>query len=321
MHSTRKRIESLRPSRSPVSPWAIPKFLVAEEPDGLGAMVETTTLFLIGAECPFRCSMCDLWQHTTVEPTPPGAIPHQMDLALESIARTARPESRRWLKLYNASNFFDDRSIPIQDWERIAQRCRGFERIVVENHPNLCDRSIQEFANMLDGRLEVAMGLESIHPEAIARMNKSMSLSDFDRAVDLCRAFDVDVRVFVLLHPPGIDPQESVDWTWKTVRYALDRLVRHASVIPVRPGNGWIDQQIADGSYELPSFSMVLDFFDCLTALPSRTVLEFDLWDWGKIGGACNACREGMRSRIACFNETQRIAPWAGNARGCECCL
>ena len=44
-------------------------------------MIDATTIFLAGRECPWRCVMCDLWRETTEADTPPGAIPHQIEAA------------------------------------------------------------------------------------------------------------------------------------------------------------------------------------------------------------------------------------------------
>ena len=35
---------------------------------------------------------------------------------------------------------------------------------------------------MINGRLEIAMGLETVHPEVLRRLNKRMTLDDFERA-------------------------------------------------------------------------------------------------------------------------------------------
>ena len=55
--------------------------------------------------------MCDLWRDTLETDTPPGAIPHQIELALARRARTCAGD-RDDLKLYNAGSFFDDRAVP-----------------------------------------------------------------------------------------------------------------------------------------------------------------------------------------------------------------
>ena len=71
-----------RGPRHAVDPWAPPRVVVDPEPDGRGGVVDAATVFLTGRECPWRCVMCDLWRHTIEADTPPGAIPHQIHLAL-----------------------------------------------------------------------------------------------------------------------------------------------------------------------------------------------------------------------------------------------
>ncbi len=319
MKSLKLQIEALRPKTNRPSPWSVPKILRSFEPDGRGSEVDTTTVFLTGAECPFRCTMCDLWQYTSLECTPVGAIPFQ----LEQVLSTEASLSRRWLKLYNASNFFDSRSIPQEDLGAIAESCSPFERVVVENHPRFCDGRMQEFAQAIRGQLEVAMGLESIHPNAIAALNKGMSLDDFDRAVERCHDFGIDVRVFVLLHPPGIAIDESIEWTWKAVAYAFERHVRHVSIIPVRAGNGWIDSLIETGEYRLPTVSMLrtlIAFYgNCDWRVPLSSVIEFDLWDWDNLKGGCSVCRVLLKDHLARCNLTQEIEPFDANRIDCEC--
>ena len=318
------QLESIRPEINRPSAWSIPKVIRALELDGMGGQVDTTTVFLTGAECPFRCSMCDLWQYTSLGNTPVGAIPYQLDQVLTQ----ERSNGRRWLKLYNASNFFDPRSIPSEDLQAIAERCSPFERVIVENHPRFCDDRMEAFSKAIPGQLEVAMGLETIHPDAIAIMNKGMTLADFDRAVAKCQSLKIDVRVFVLLHPPGVDPKESVDWTWRTVAYAMERQVRHVSIIPVRAGNGWIDRLIESNEYQLPTVAMIRELYESFSrseissALRSNaryTSIEFDLWDLEKWQGGCPECRESLGKHIARCNRALKILPLDETEIRCEC--
>ncbi len=268
--------------------------------------------------------MCDLWMYTSSERTPVGAIPFQLSQVLSTVD-SVDSGKRRWLKLYNASNFFDPRSIPREDLTEIARLCSKFERVIVENHPRFCDDRMRSFAEQLDGQLEVAMGLETIHPKAMAAMNKGMTLDDFDRAAEKCHSLGVDVRAFVLLHPPGIALAESVEWTWKSVAYALERKVRHVSIIPVRAGNGWIDNLIQLGQYELPTLSLVKTLYDARHAqdipIPSSSVVEFDLWDWDNVKGGCERCRPKLKDHIERCNRTQNIRPMNEIKLDCECSL
>ena len=127
---------------------------------------------------------------------PAGAIPAQIDHALLHL-----PPARQ-LKLYNSGSFFDPQAIPPEDYAAIAQRANRFERLIVENHPALIGDACLRFRDMLSGRLEVAMGLETAHPEVLAGLNKRMTLDQFSAAANFLRRNRIDLRVFILVQPP-----------------------------------------------------------------------------------------------------------------------
>src|SRR5512141_309231 len=103
-----------RPARPPLDPWRYQDLIVEDERTADGSAARTATVFLTGRECPWRCVMCDLWQHTIAEDTPRGALVRQLDSALESLqAAGTLPDH---LKLYNAGNFFDARAVPEADY-------------------------------------------------------------------------------------------------------------------------------------------------------------------------------------------------------------
>ena len=65
---------------------------------------------------------------------------------------------------------------------------------------------------MLGRPLEVAMGLETVHPGVLEQLNKRMTLEQFVRAAEMLRAHDVDLRVFILVQPPFMQRDEALDW-------------------------------------------------------------------------------------------------------------
>ena len=98
--------------KPPVDPFVAHGAVVDRERRPDGTVERALTLFLAGAECPFTCSFCDLWRYTIDGPTPPGALPRQVAAALDALdAREPRPDR---IKLYNASNFFDRRAVPLK---------------------------------------------------------------------------------------------------------------------------------------------------------------------------------------------------------------
>jgi radical SAM enzyme (TIGR01210 family) len=271
-----------------------------------GRQVEhALTIFLSGAECPFTCSFCDLWRYTIDGPTPVGALPKQIADALRTLdAATPRPDR---LKLYNASNFFDRRAVPVADLPRIAELASPFAGVTVESHASTIGPATLEFARRITGRLEIAVGLETIHPLAAAQLNKRLDLAVFDRGARWLADNGMDLRVFVLLGAPHVPADESVEWTVRTAEYAAERGASIVSIIPVRGGNGEIERLAALGRFTPPTLSQLEDALDRCLPLPG-TAVTADLWDIGMLH-ACDACHDARAERLRRLNETGRAEP------------
>jgi len=283
-----------------VDPWAIPTVVTDQEPDGSGNVRSASSVFLIGKECPFRCLMCDLWQQTLDVPTPTGALVRQLDLALSQITH------RQVIKLYNASNFFDAAAVPSADWEELLKRLNEFETVVVENHPRLVGRQVREFSQRLTGRLQVAMGLETSDPEILQWLNKGMSLADYDRACIQLRDWDISIRSFVLLPAPGVARAQAVQHTLASVQHALALGSQVCSLIPLRAGNGILDELVMQGLVQLPDLELVEQVFqqalEC--RLDQEQVVLLDLWDLERL--AADGQDPGpYRQRLEHWNQLQ----------------
>ncbi len=322
-----ERIRSLRPPRKHVDPNTAHGSVVEEERRPDGRIERGLTVFLAGAECPFTCSFCDLWQWTLDGPTPPGALTRQLATVLASlglshpdrnqglpqsaIAETeasVRPHSSvpafDRLKFYNASNFFDSRAVPAGDVREIAGMSACFGAVTVESHANTIGASTLAFAQEIPGKLEVAIGLETIHPAAAAQLNKRLDPTRFDRAATFLSDGGIDLRVFVLLGAPYVDRDESVAWTLRTVEYAVERGAAIVSIIPVRGGNGEIERLQALGHFTPPTLSQLEDALDATMHLRS-TVVTADLWDAERLV-VCKACGPTRIERMRRMNLTGR---------------
>jgi len=174
--------------------------------------------------------MCDLWKNTLNGPTPSGAIIKQIDYAL------ARLPEDEVIKLYNNGNFFDKKAIPASNYPGIIELLRPYSRVIMENHPKICDEPCLEFNDKLSGTLEIAMELETIHPDVLPKLNKQMTAEDFKKAAKFLRSNRIDVRAFILLNPPYLtDKAENLQWVHKTIKFAFDCGVQCCSIIPTRP--------------------------------------------------------------------------------------
>jgi hypothetical protein len=305
-----RAVRALRPPKRLIDPWRpLAHFWESErERTGVGGKGEIAalTVLLAGAECPFTCVFCDLWRETLEGPTPPGALPAQLRAALEAAGPLPRPAA---VKLYNASNFFEPRAVPESDEEAILELVAPFARTTVECHPRLVGRRCLRFAERLaerGGRLEVAMGLETIHPEALPQLGKEMTLDDFDRAAAALAAAGVGVRAFVLVGAPFVPAEEIVEWTVRSAAHAFARGAARVSLIPVRPGNGALERLRVSGDFEPPELADLEEAFERCLAL-GEGIAAADLWDARRFA-SCAECAERRIARLGEMNRTGRVA-------------
>ena len=305
-----RRIRSLRGPKPYVDPWRAHGSLAEEERRPTGVVERALTIFLAGAECAFTCAFCDLWRYTIEGPTPVGALPAQIEdtLATTDVARLDR------IKLYNASNFFDRRAVPREDLPRITGLCAPFRGVTVESHASTIGPLATEFARRLAGRLEVAIGLETIHPVAMSHLNKRLDLDRFDRAAAFLAAHAIDLRVFVLLGAPGIASPETVESTVRSAEYAARRGASVVSIIPVRGGNGEMERLEELGQFVPPTLRQLEQALDCCIGWRD-TAVTVDLWDVERFA-TCTTCRGARVARLHRMNLSGRAeAPVA-----CEVC-
>lgn len=301
-----RRVRSLRPppprAQSMASPdvplgWLVEEERRAKAPPGQESVL---TVFLAGAECPFTCVFCDLWRFTLPGPTAPGALPAQLRRAFDEAG--SGPFDR--VKLYNASNFFDPRAVPPEDLADLAHLLAPIPAVTVESHARMIGPRCEEFAGRLAGRLEVAVGLETIHPLALPRLNKQMTLEQFTAAAAFLQTRGIDLRAFVLLGAPFVPADEAVDWASRSAAYALDRGARHVTLIPARGGNGEMERLAALGEFVPPTLvqleAALVESLSAAGPLREATVTA-DLWDVERLP-ACPSCRGDRVERIQRMN-------------------
>jgi len=297
----RGRKNRLDPNR----PYA---WLLEKERAANGDLVDGLTIFLTNKECPWHCLMCDLWQNTLDETVPTGAIVAQIDHALGQAERELGGLAKlRQVKLYNAGSFFDAQAIPEADDADVTDRLAKFDRVIVESHPALVGDRCLRFRDRLGGRLEVALGLETVHPVALEKLNKRVTLDQFRDAADFVTRNKMDLRSFVLLQPPFIPAKESVDWAKGSVDFSQDCGATVTALIPTRTGNGAMDRLAEAGQFSEPTLGQLEAVLDHGIGQGRGRVFA-DLWDLERFS-SCPACFPARRDRLAKQNETQQIAP------------
>lgn len=301
-HDRTAWILARRPPRVPVNPWKPYGFFLEKERSGCGDIVDSAGILLTNRECPWHCLMCDLWKHTLTSSVPLGAIPKQIDYALAQLG--GKPQQ---LKLYNSGSFFDPAAIPPQDYAAIAERVSFAKHIIVEAHPRLIGERALIFRDLLKGPLEVAMGLETVHPKVLPRLNKRFTLEQFAAAAALLRKEGIGMRAFVLVKPPFLDETEAIDWATKSARFAFDCGAGVVSLIPTRPGNGALDDLFLSGEFTPPTIDTLEKCLEAGLQLGGGRVFA-DTWDLERFS-SCPACFKEREQRLQTMNLSQSVAP------------
>jgi archaeosine synthase beta-subunit len=295
-------IADQRPPRNAVDLYTPYAFLVEDECSADREVVSVATVFLTNRECPWHCVMCDLWKNTLTQSVPAGAIPQQIEYALAAL-----PAARQ-IKLYNSGSFFDERAIPTEDYESIARIGGRFERTIVECHPSLVGKSCVGFRDLIESQLEVAVGLETVHPEVLERLNKRMTLGQFAGSAEYLRKNGIDLRVFILVQPPFMRTEESLHWAKRSLDFAFDCGATAATLIPTRGGNGAMETLAQLGEFSPPALATVEAAANYGLGL-GRGRVFVDLWEIHNRPNACQFCLSDRADRLHCMNLSQQLRP------------
>ncbi len=303
-----KWILARRPQLNAVNAHEPYAFFVEEECGADGQVERVATIFLTNRVCPFRCTMCDLWRNTLTKSVSFGAIPEQIDFALKRLGPA------RAVKLYNSGSFFDPGAIPPEDYEAIASLVRGFERVIVECHPTFVNQRCVTFHHLLRGRLEVAVGLETAHPDVLEKLNKRMTLHQFGEAAGFLHNHEIDLRVFILVQPPFMKAEESLHWAKRSLDVAFDCAATAATLIPTRSGNGAMEALAEAGMFVAPELKILEEAAAYGLGLRRGRVFT-DLWEV-KRGRECGRCFEARVQRMREMNLLQALTA----AVQCDAC-
>ena len=297
-----RAIVAARGPRNNVTPTRPYAYHVEPEYIADGVVEDIATVFVTNSECPFRCLMCDLWKNTTTEPSPEGAVADQVAWALGELPFAPH------VKLYNSGNFFDSRAVPTDDLPRIAKLLADRRTVIVECHPKLIDHRCVAFAESLGAtKLQVAMGLETVDPVVLPKLNKRMTLDDYERATGFLLEHGIDVRAFILVRTPFQNEEEGVHWAMRSIDFAFSIGVECCVLIPVRAGNGIMDQLQSRGLFTPPSLRSLETVMDYGLGLKRGRVFA-DTWDVERFFD-CSRCGAERADRLRRMNLTQRIVP------------
>ncbi|HXQ81653.1 MAG TPA: hypothetical protein VN775_10090 [Opitutaceae bacterium] len=270
-----------------------------------GAVVDSGVVLLTNRECPWRCLMCDLWKDTTRDSVPQGAIPRQVEFAVRTWSDAGTLPAQ--VKLYNSGSFFDPAAIPLADYAPVARQVAFALQVVVESHPLLVGDRARMLRDLLAGSLEVALGLETAHPQVLEKLNKKFDLAQFARAAEFLAAERIALRAFILVNPPFLDERSGLEWAVKSAGFAFACGAGAVALIPTRTGNGAMERLRESGEFIPPTLAMLEAAQRGALALGRGRVFA-DTWALEPFS-ACPHCLAARRERLETVNRTQRDVP------------
>lgn len=296
---TDRWIRSCRGKKNVVDPLRPYAWIVEKELTPAGTVEDVATIFLTNSECPYNCLMCDLWKNTTDKPVPSGAIPTQIEWALNNL-----PDVKN-IKLYNSGSFFDKKAIAEREYRKIASLVSNFKTVIVESHPGFINEGCLRFRDMIKSDLQIAIGLETVNRELLMKLNKRMTLESFAESVGFLMDHDIFTRAFILLRPPFLSEAEGIFWAERSLDFAFSAGVECCVIIPVRPGNGAMDQLREKGIFIPPDIHSLEKVLEYGIELKSGRVFA-DIWDL-KLFSKCDKCLDERTGRLNAMNLNQKF--------------
>jgi hypothetical protein len=216
MREARSRNDRSYDPREPTRVWL-------DEDNTPGGVRTSLTIILNTGGCRWAraggCTMCGY----VAESVDGGTVAHedlmaQVQHCLDHEAERA-DESADLVKIYTSGSFLDEREVPAETREAIAETFADRERMVLESLPDFVDR--ERLADFTDRGVEtdVAVGLETatdrIRHDCV---NKYFDFADFEDACAEARAAGAGVKAYLLMKPPFLTEREAVEDMKRSVR-------------------------------------------------------------------------------------------------------
>ena len=189
-------------------------------PDGV---YDSLTIILNTGGCRWAraggCTMCGY----VAESVEGGSVTHedlltQIDACLAYEQENAE-ELAGQIKIYTSGSFLDEREVPAETRDAIAETFADRDRMVVESLPDFVER--ENIADFTDRGIEtdVAIGLETA-TDRIRRdcVNKYFGFSEFERAASEAAAAGAGIKAYLLMKPPFLSESEAIEDMKRSIR-------------------------------------------------------------------------------------------------------
>ena len=290
-------------------------------PDGV---YQSLTIILNTGGCRWAraggCTMCGY----VAESVEGGSVAHEDLLAqirhcLDHEAENS-DETSGLIKIYTSGSFLDEREVPAETRQAIAETFADRERIVVESLPDFVDE--ETVGDFVDVGLEtdVAVGLETATDRVRHDcVNKYFDFADFEDACAEARAGDAGVKAYLLMKPPFLSENEALEDMKSSVRRCS--AVDGCHTVSMNPCNvqryTMVDELFYEGGYRPPWLWSVAEVLRSTTDVDA--IVVSDPVGHGSDRGPhnCGECDDRVQRAIKDFDLRQD--PSVFEQVECEC--
>jgi hypothetical protein len=291
-------------------------------PDGV---YQSLTIILNTGGCRWAraggCTMCGY----VAESVEGGSVSHedlmtQVERCLDH-ERERADEPAGLVKIYTSGSFLDEREVPAETRQAIADTFADRERMVVESLPDFVEASkLREFT---DHRVEtdVAIGLETATDQVRHDcVNKYFDFVDFEEACAEARRAGAGVKAYLLLKPAFLSESEAVaDMVSSVERCAA---VEGCHTVSMNPTNvqrhTMVEDLYHDGGYRPPWLWSVCEVLHETAEVDAIVVSD-------PVGGGsdrgphnCGECDERVGTAIKDFDLRQDPSVFEQVSCSCE---
>ncbi len=291
-------------------------------PDGV---YDSLTIILNTGGCRWAraggCTMCGY----VAESVEGGTVAHedlmtQVQTCLDHERENAEDPAGQ-VKIYTSGSFLDEREIPVETRQSIAETFADRDRIVVESLPDFVDR--EKIADFTDRGLatDVAVGLETA-TDRVRRdcVNKYFGFAEFERAAADAREAGAGVKAYLLMKPPFLSESEAIADMKRSIGRCAD--VAGCHTVSMNPCNVQRHTMVEDlfhaDGYRPPWLWSVADVLE--STADEDVIVVSDPVGHGSDRGPhnCGDCDDRVQRAIKDFDLRQEAAVFEQVSCACE---
>ena len=175
----------------------------------------TVTIVIESGKCAWgKCVFCGFGKNIGIQPN----VEKLKEIFIKKMKKF-EDVNIRTLKIFCSGSFLDDNQFPPEFRKYVNDYCstHGIENLVIETRPEfITSEKLKDFSNV---SLCVAIGLEVADDKILRKLNKGITLQDYEDAVNILRENNVRVRTYLLANPPFVENNKN--YLHDSVNYAL----------------------------------------------------------------------------------------------------